>query len=597
MSRVTLQGIPVSAGISVGKAFFMNRRSFANVPRHTVPPALVQGEEARIEYAFQSVSEELTQARDKIPTELADHGTIIDSHIMISRDHKLLARAKEIVRDTHITAEWALEKAVREVERKFEAIEDPYLRERISDIRLVAQRIIKKLLAQHHGEEAVLGVSNRVVLMAHDLTPADTIGLDISKIMSLATAEGGKTSHTGILARSLQIPALVGVTDLEKYVHDGDLVIIDGLKGKLIVNPDEPELELYSDLKYQFENYHKSIIQECQLPGETIDGYRINVFANVELFEELNSVLENGAEGVGLYRTEYSFLSRADLPSEEELTDEYTQMAEILSPRKVVFRSLDLGADKLAKVFGDLREPNPALGLRAIRFSMRHRELFRRQLKAVLRASVSGNAALMFPMISGINEIHEAKAVLREAQAELENEGRTFDPDMPVGIMVELPSTVFIADVLAHEVDFFSVGTNDLIQYSLGIDRLNRHVSYLYQPLHPAIIRSIKYVVDAGHQAGIEVSVCGELASDPYCVPILLGMGVDSISITPQAIPGIKRIIRQTTMEDCKNLLREVQELFQVSAINHTVRDTIFRRFPEELTFYASILDNEELPA
>ncbi len=596
MSQVTLQGIPVSAGISVGKAFFMNRRSFENVPRHTVPESLVSAEQARLDLAFRNVHDELTQARDKIPMELSDHGTIIDSHIMISRDPKLLARAKEIVRDTTITAEWALEKAIREVERKFEAIDDLYLRERISDIRLVAQRIIKKLLGQHHGEEPV-GVSNRVVLMAHDLTPADTIGLDISKIMSLATVEGGKTSHTGILARSLRIPALVGVTDLEKYVNDGDLVIIDGLKGKLIVNPEEHELELYSDLKYQFENYHKSIMRECQLPGETIDGYRINVFANVELFEELPSVLENGAEGVGLYRTEYSFLSRADLPSEEELTDEYIQMAEMLAPRKVVFRSLDLGADKLAKVFGDLREPNPALGLRAIRFSMRHRDLFRQQLKAVLRASVTGNVALMFPMISGINEIHEAKGVLREAQIELEKEGHAYDADMQVGIMIELPSTVFIADVLAHEVDFFSVGTNDLIQYSLGIDRLNRHVSYLYQPLHPAVIRSIKYVVDAGHQAGIEVSVCGELASDPYCVPILLGMGVDSISITPQAIPGIKRIIRQTTMEDCKNLLREVQELFQVSSINHTVRETIFRRFPEELTFYASILDNEELPA
>ncbi|QJT09199.1 phosphoenolpyruvate--protein phosphotransferase [Oceanidesulfovibrio marinus] len=597
MSRVILQGIPVSAGISVGKAFFMNRRSFANVPRHTVPESLISAEQARLDRAFQLVNDELTQARDRLPVELADHASIIDSHVMISRDRKLLARSREIVHDMAITAEWALEKAVREVERKFEVIEDPYLRERIADVRLVAQRIIKKLLGQHTGTEVEAGVSNRVVLMAHDLSPADTIGLDISKIMSLATTEGGKTSHTGILARSLQIPALVGVTDLETYVNDGDLVIIDGLKGKLIVNPEEAELEFYSDLKYQFENYHKSIMQECHLPGETIDGYRINVFANVELFDELSSVNENGAEGVGLYRTEYTFLSRNELPTEEELTDEYMQMAQILGKRKVVFRSLDLGADKLARVFGTLQEPNPALGLRAIRFSMRHRDLFRRQLKAVLRASVKGNVALMFPMISGLNEIHEAKAVLREAQRELEAEGREYDPDMPVGIMVELPSTVFIADALAHEVDFFSVGTNDLIQYSLGIDRLNRHVSYLYQPLHPAVIRSIKYVVDAGHHAGIEVSVCGELASDPYCVPILLGMGVDTISITPQAIPGIKRIIRQTTMEDCKKLLKDVQEHFQVSAINHTVRESIFRQFPEELTFYASILDNEELPA
>ncbi len=593
MARLTLHGIPVSAGVSVGKAFFMNRRSMDNVPRHAVSEALAPQEQSRLNMAFSRVGEELAAARDKLPTELAEHGALIDSHVMISQDPKLLRRAREIAGEMHITAEWALEKAVREVERKFEAIEDPYLRERISDVRIVAQRILKMLLGQPHGQEPQ-AIQTRVVLMAYDLTPADTIGLDISKIMSLVTAEGGKTSHTGILARSLQIPALVGVSNLEEQVLDGDLVIVDGLRGRLLVDPDEHELAHYSDLKYQFEDYHSSIIRECSLPGETIDGYRINVLANVELMEEVSAVLDNGGEGVGLYRTEYSFISRAEMPDEDALAEEYAELAEIMAPRRVVFRSLDLGSDKLSKHFGALHETNPALGLRAIRFSMRHRDMFIRQLKAVLRASVRGEAALMFPMISGFAELQEAKAALQEARDLLDAEGKPYAPDMPVGIMVELPSTVLMADMIAHEVDFFSIGTNDLIQYSLGIDRLNSHVAYLYQPLHPAVLRSVKYVIDSGHRAGIEVSVCGELASDPYCVPILMGMGVDSISITPQAIPGIKRIIRQTTMEDCKNLLKEVQGLSSVSEINRLVRETIFRRFPEELTFYSSILDMDE---
>jgi hypothetical protein len=306
------------------------------------------------------------------------------------------------------------------------------------------------------------------------------------------------------------------------------------------------------------------------------------------------AVLDRGGEGIGLYRTEYSYLNRTDLPGEEELAEKYADLASIMSPRRVIFRTLDLGADKFIQSFGSLEEANPSMGLRAIRFCLRHPDLFRTQLRAICRASAYGNASIMFPMISGLKELRRAKALLRDVQDELKRERVPFNEDMPVGIMVELPSAVMIAEFLAEECDFFSIGTNDLIQYSMGIDRTNRHVSYLYQPLHPSVLRAIKHIIDAAHQAGIEVSLCGEVASDPFCVPIIMGMQVDSISLTPQAIPGIKRVIRQARMSDCRDLLREVLACRTVGRVNRLVKDTIFKQFPEELTFFASLLDNEE---
>jgi len=305
-------------------------------------------------------------------------------------------------------------------------------------------------------------------------------------------------------------------------------------------------------------------------------------------------VLDYGGEGIGLYRTEYSFMNRKEYPSEDALAEEYSDLAAMMAPKRVIFRTLDLGGDKLRASSVPIEEANPALGLRAIRFCLYHEDLFKRQLRAILRASVHGNASLMFPMISGLRELNQARAMLRLAQRELRAESVPFAADMPVGIMIELPSAVMIAEILAREVDFFSIGTNDLIQYSLGIDRSNKYVSYLYQPLHPAIVRSIKHVVDAAHQAGIEVSVCGEVASDPYCVPILLGMQIDCLSLTPQAIPGIKRVIRQTNMEECKQLLKHVLESSTVARINRQVKETIFKRFPQELSFFSSLLDMDE---
>lgn len=589
MARAILHGISVSTGIAIGKAYFLNRSITASLPRQSIGLDRVEEEKERVKRGFSNAVAELEAVHDKVPAELKEHKLIIDSHLMMLKDPKLCGVAVKYVEDMKINAEWALEKAVNDFEKAFGALEDKYIRERMQDVRQVVGRVQSCLIG---SDSDLRPIEGRVILMAHDLTPADTIELEVNKLMSFVTTLGGKTSHTGILARTLNIPALVGVDGLESAAIDGDFVVIDGLSGKVLVDPDEEELEYYYNLQNQFEDYQRTIISSCHLPAETVDGYQIGVLSNIELFEEVSAVIDNGGDGIGLFRTEYSYISRSDLPTEEELYEKYSDLASIMSPNKVVLRTLDLGSDKYMSQFGQLDEANPAMGLRAIRFCLKHEEIFRTQIRAILRASAHGNISLMFPMISGLKEVMQAKSMLFSVQQELRSEGKQFNPDMPVGIMIELPAAVMIAEILAQEVDFFSVGTNDLIQYSLGIDRTNHHVSYLYQPLHPAVVRSIKYVVDAGHRAGIEVSLCGEVASDPYCLPILMGMEIDSISLTPQAIPGIKRILRQLKMPECKQLLREVLGCRTVGRINKLVTENIFKKYPEELIFYASLLDN-----
>lgn len=594
MALATLSCIPISAGIAIGKAYFINRSNFGQVPRQALAEDLVAEEAARLKDAFAQAKSDLAAIRERVPAELKDHALIIDSHLMIMSDPKLQGSALNHLTTLRINAEWALEKAVADLEEAFNALDDPYFRERAQDVRLVADRVRAQLMGQKVDFKTL---GSRAVLLAHDLTPADTVELQVDKIMGFATVQGGKTSHAGILAKSLGIPAVVGAGGMEEVVQDGNLVIVDGLKGLVLVEPDEDELARYGDLKYQFESYRAGIIKNCHLPGETIDGYRIKVKANIELYEEVAQVIDNGGDGIGLFRTEYTYLNRTVLPTEEELFEHYRDLADILSPRRVILRTLDLGADKFMAHFGRLEEQNPAMGLRAVRFCLRHKGLFKTQIRAILRASVVGNISIMFPMISGLKELQQSISLLRECQQELRKDGLAYNPEMPVGMMVELPSAVMTAEIMAKEVDFFSIGTNDLIQYSLGIDRTNRHVSYLYQPLHPAVVRSIKHVVDAAHQAGIECNLCGEMASDPFCIPILMGMQIDAVSLNPQTIPAIKHIIRQTTMDDCKKLLKQVLDSPTVARTNQLVRETIFQKFPDQLSFFYSLLDSEEGPS
>ncbi len=590
MTRKVLHGVAVSAGIALGKAFFLDRGARSADTGGHVPEHRVEAEIFRLNAAFNAAHGEIEEAQKRVDPDQKEQRGILAAHLMICKDPKFIRAAEENIREKSMPAEQAVAEATNTLAKLFDDLDDAYFRERVNDLRAIAAKITGLL----NGRGLTSLPDEPLILLAHDLTPTDTLALPLDRVLAFATEEGGRTGHTGILARSLQLPAVVGINGLEETIHDGDTLILDALRGLVLINPDQALTLRYTDIKNRYASFQKLIIDHACVPAETMDGLRVAVRGNIEMPQEADRVTRNGGEGVGLYRTEFGFITRSSIPSEQELYTEYSGLLTRMAPHKVTFRTLDIGADKMHWSQKNLQEANPALGLRAIRFCLRNQYMFRRQLRAILRASVHGNAALMFPLISGVRELRQAKAILNEVKQELDASNVPFDRDIPVGIMIEIPSSIMIADTLALEVDFFSIGTNDLIQYTLGIDRVNKHVAYLYQPLHPAIVRGIKLVADAAHQTGISVSVCGEMASDPYCLAILLGMGIDDFSMSPQAIPGIKHILRNIDREECRDLLNQVIGAATVEAINRIARQTLSQRFAGELPFFLSVLDTEE---
>ena len=590
MTRKVLHGVAVSAGIAIGKAFFLHRGINANSESGAIPFFRVDTELSRLNAAIDATYCELENAQKRMDPSQKEQIGILAAHSMICKDPKFVAAARDAVQTKQLPAEQALTEASNTIAKLFDNIDDTYFRERASDVRAIAAKIIRHL----DGDGLTSLPEEPVILLARDLTPADTLSLPPDRVLAFATEEGGRTGHTGILARSLQLPAVVGISNLEEAICDGDTIILDALRGLVLINPNQSILSQYSAIKTRYTSFQSTIFSQASIPAETADGTHIAVRGNIEMPQESDRVLKNGGEGVGLYRTEFGFITRTSTPPESELYAEYSELLTRMAPHKVTFRTLDVGADKMHWTQKNLQEANPALGLRAIRYCLRNQYMFRRQLRAILRASVHGKAALMFPLISGVRELRQAKAILNEVKQELDASNVPFDRDIPVGIMIELPSSIMIADTLALEVDFFSIGTNDLIQYTLGIDRVNKHVAYLYQPLHPAIIRGIKLVADAAHQTGISISVCGEMASDPYCLAILLGMGINDFSMAPQAIPGIKHILRNIDTEECRSLLSQAISAATVEGVNRLARQTLSQRFAEELPFFLSVLDTEE---
>lgn len=582
MAKDILHGIAVSPGIAIGKAHFMSRQGFVPAMRQYIPQDQVDSEVRRLLGAFQTVATELEHARSLVPGQFAEHTAVLTSHLMICRDPKLIQGTLARIRDLKIRAEWALDQSLSEISKTFESIDDEYIRERIQDVHMVVDRVMARLIGEIAREPEP---GEKIVLLAHDISPADAIEFSLSRIISFVTQEGGKASHTGILARGQHIPALVGVIGLEGRVPGGSRIIVDAIKGFLLVDPNEEELKTYTDLAVRFEQYHQEIRRQCMLPATTTDGLLMSVLANIEGDTGV-SVLENGGEGVGLYRTEYGFMNRSTLPGEEDLYQEYKRAVVALAQHEVTFRTLDVGAEKLMEQQKEQREANPALGLRGIRYCLQHQALFKRQMRAILRAGAHGKVALMFPMISCIEELDHALDLLSEARRELDDAGIVYAKEVPVGIMIEVPSAVILSKVLADKVDFFSIGTNDLVQYLLGIDRTNSHVANLYQPLHPAVLRSLKHTVDAAHQAGIEVCVCGEMANDPYCIPVLLGLPVDSISVPAEAISSVKDVIRHFAFDDCLKLVRQLLRASCTSLINRMVCEFVYARIPEKLAFH-----------
>ncbi|RLB42964.1 MAG: phosphoenolpyruvate--protein phosphotransferase [Deltaproteobacteria bacterium] len=557
--KKVLRGIGVSPGIVIGKAHLVDRSRVKIFYHYLVDEEQVEKELKRFRDALKKTEEQLLGLRNNMPEHIKQHGFIIDSHLMILKDGMLTDATEETILKEKINAEWAIRKSLNNIRKMFGEIDDEYIRNRLFDVENVTERILRNLSGEE--QESLAKITNKVIIVAHELTPCDTTEMNVNKVMGFITDVGGRTSHTAIMAQALELPAVVGLETATRVIEDGDLLIVDGTTGEVIVNPDDADIIFYQEKHFRLERYKTNIAKTSHLPAETIDGHRVAVKANIEFLEEVAAVKEHGGEGIGLYRTEFLYLRCRALPTEEDLFEDYKEVARVMAPDPVTIRTLDMGGDKFAPDFSGTKETNPALGLRAIRFCLKQPEIFKQQLRAILKASAHGNIHLMFPMISGVQEILDAKRILEEVRQELDKKGEAYDPHMKVGIMIEVPSAVTMAEVLAEHVDFFSIGTNDLIQYALAIDRVNEHVAYMYQPYHPAILRMIKMVVDAGKAADIPVALCGEMAGDPLCTGILLGLGIQEFSMNPRSIPVIKKVIRALAMKDAKQDLAEVMKM------------------------------------
>jgi phosphoenolpyruvate-protein phosphotransferase (PTS system enzyme I) len=560
--EIRLKGINVSPGICIGKAYLVGKEGVDVVNKYYISQDNLQNEIKRFKSAVKRAKDKLQEIIETTPEELRQHIHILETHKVLYKDKMLYGKTIETMEKELVNAEWALKQVVSNVKRMFDSMTDPYLQGRAADIVQVSESIMQNLM----GAKAldIGAIRKRVILVAADLSPAETSQIQLEKIKGLITDLGGKTSHTGIIARSLEIPAVLGLERATNLIKNDDIVIVDGTAGCVIVHPNDQTLIEFEERQSNYERYKAVISRSSHLPAETVDGIKLEVLANIELPEEVVSVINYGGDGIGLYRTEFQYLSRLQFPDEHELFDNYKDVVEVMAARSVTIRTLDISGEKGLSFASDPDEKNPVLGLRGIRYCLKNPDVFNTQLRAILRASAYGRVRILFPMISRHEEVLAAKKLLANAADSLDKEGIGFDHDIEVGIMIEVPSAAIMADVMAKDIDFFSIGTNDLIQYSLAVDRVNRQVSHLYQSLNPAIIRMIKHVADVARDNNVEVCICGEMASDPMNMPILLGLGINRLSMNPQSIPIIKKTIRSLNVKDTglfiTDILKETSE-------------------------------------
>ncbi|MCD5397479.1 phosphoenolpyruvate--protein phosphotransferase [candidate division NPL-UPA2 bacterium] len=574
-----LKGIGVSPGVTIGRAFLLGGKRLSP-PRIEISSGKVAKELTRFERALAQTAEEIIKIRKKVAQEInEEHARILDAHLLILEDVLFIEETMRRVEKEKLNVEYVFSDVLEQLARRFEVMDDEYLRERASDIRDIGRRILRNLLG--HKRETLSNLEEEVIVVAYDLSPSDTALMHKEKVIGFITDVGGKTSHTAIMARALEIPAVVGLKDITARVNQGDRLIIDGTKGVIIINPGEKTLKCYRKQKVKIKVFEKKLEELKNLPAETLDGRRVGLAANLEISEEIPSLLARGAAGVGLYRTEFFYLNRADLPTEEEHYQAYRSVAEQVFPHAVIIRTLDLGGDKFTSQLEIPREMNPFMGWRAIRFCLERPDIFKVQLRAILRANVHGNLKIMYPMISGVEELRRANQVLEEVKEELREKETPFNENLEVGVMIETPSAAMTADILAREVKFFSIGTNDLIQYSLAVDRINEKIAYLYEPTHPAVLRLIKGVIEAGHRQGIWVGICGEMAAEPAMVLILLGMGLDEFSISAVALPEIKRIIRAVTLKEARKLVKQIFTLSTAQEVEECARKKLLEIAPD----------------
>lgn len=571
------KGIAASPGIEIGRVLVM-KELHTDPERKTINPDEAEREISRLEQALAISEAQLQEIKKKVGQEIGtDKEEIFGAHLLILKDQVFLNDIKDKIFGSHLCAESAVNETVENYMGMFRDIDDKYLRERSADIKDIGYRIIKNLLGLADKFDTIH--QEQAIVVAKDLTPSDTAQMDRTKIKAFITEIGGKTSHSAIIARSLGIPAVVGIANITKKVRDGDVLIVDGIDGTVFINPDAATLTCYCNKQAEYQKELKELSELRNLPGQTkCKERRVELAANIGSPKDCKGALESGAEGIGLFRTEFLYMDRQDLPCEEEQYEAYKAVAENMKPHPVIIRTLDIGGDKKLPYLEMPEELNPFLGWRAIRLCLDRQDIFKTQLRAILRASSYGLVRIMYPMISSLEEIRKANIVLHEAKEELENEGIPFDKNLQVGVMIEIPAAAIIADVLIKEVDFFSIGTNDLVQYTIAVDRMNENIAYLYEPLHPAVLRLIKHVIDASHRAGKWTGMCGEMAGDPTVAPLLLGLGLDEFSMSAPSISQVKRAIQHITYQQAKIIAEKALEQDDSQAVRHLLTNRNLRK-------------------
>lgn len=574
--EIRRNGIGVSAGIAFGRAYLIGRDTL-KAPRHHIEADDVDTEIARLYKAIAASDKQLAKIKEKLASENESDYHIITAHQMMLHDEHLVGAAVGYIREELINAEWGLRRAVDDIAGVFDRMEDVYLRERRSDVEFVFQRVLRSLLGRETGP---VQPPPDAIVVAYDLSPADTAQLHKAAVAGLITDAGGKTSHTAIIARAHEIPAVVGLETITEIVETDDLLLIDGGSGVVIVNPTAATVAEFRDEQRRQVAAGAALQAMRDLPAVTLDGTEIALYCNIDGHDEIEDALDYGAGGVGLFRTEYLYMGQAEPPDEERHYQSALEVLRRVAGRPALIRTFDLGADKLAPFLeaAQLEEANPALGLRSIRLCLSQlgRTLFKVQLRGLLRASAHGPIKIMFPMISGVAELRAAKAVVDEVKMELRQEGIAYDEDVKLGIMIEMPSAALSADFLADECDFFSIGTNDLIQYTMAVDRVNEYVSYLYEPLHPALMRLIGDVARSASAARIPVSVCGEMAGEPMIAPVLIGLGIRELSMSAVSVPEVKAMIRATTLSEAEALVQRVKKLATAAEVRAMVAEYVF---------------------
>ncbi len=573
-----LRGIPVSPGITIQKAFILLSEDY-QIPQRFISKKEIEKESARFLEARDAVIEQTRKTYKNVARDIGkDLAEIFEAHVGILSDKKFTTEILDRIKDKLFKAEYAVSRVLRKYMKVLNSMDNEYLNQRVADIQAIEKMLIAELLGESRKELDI--IDQKVALIARELTPAQTASLNTEMIKGIATDLGGATSHAAIMSRAMGIPAVAGLETVSTDVSGSDLVIIDGNKGIVIIAPDKAVLEKYRSSVKKYFSFERRIYFERLLPSETMDGFRIQIFGNIEFPKEIKKCLENGAEGIGLYRTEYLFLQNKKIPTENTHTRAYTKSLDMLNGRPLVIRTLDLGADKFRKETTGTKEENPYLGCRSIRLCQEQPQLFIDQVRAILKTAVRGDVRMLLPMITTVEELHWAKNIIQNVSDEFTRDNIAHNSDVPLGIMVEVPSIALLADTVAEEVDFFSIGTNDLIQYTNAVDRNNERVASLYSPASPAVLRLIRMVIETGKATGTPVSICGEMSSDPLYIILLLGLGIEQISVIYQSIPEIKKIIRSVTITKAERLVDIIYSVQNRDDVNKFLRQELYGILP-----------------